>query len=117
MQFLQVIAILAQLLDPRPQPEELLRFPPQALAAETAALGKSLYKTLEGHRDFFPYRYWEFNALANNTWHISQAWEKLSYAHSLYEQGYTQTLRDTLDEIRNQIGHEAFYEGRMPIYP
>ena len=112
-----MIASLAAMLDNRPPVEDKDRFPSSEIASEAIELNAKYRTWLEANRPLDDHTGMWLKAMteADALWEI---WQSVANLHSVTDESgneyLLEELRNRLEELRDVMGEEAYYAGRLP---
>lgn len=111
MDWILIAALLSPLIDDRPPVEDLQRFPAAAICDEQIAAADRYWTHLQARLEWEPLNYWRLSTVAAEAAELRRAWSALRDAcvHS-----HPDWQREALRTLRERIGPEAYYAGRMP---
>lgn len=111
MTLLIVAFAVVPLLDDRPPLDDLNRFPPLCVAEEQLRLNRYYREHLEYRSMIEHHQFWALHAALVDADRLYAAWNMLRWA-CLY--GDPANRRDMLRQLRDVLGPDAYYAGRMP---
>ena len=109
---LEIVFILAALLDPRPAACEVNRFPPEWMIDDALTLNAEHKDWLYSEKIFHVQDWEGWEEVYTETGEIQRAWHLLRLARS--DHWSENCRRGFLEQLRELIGPEAFYAGQMP---
>ena len=111
MSLLDVALLFLPLLDDRPPPDDLLRFPPASVIEQELRSNRLYREHLESRITVEHHQAWTIYTTLVETDHLYAMWDALRWAR-LY--GDADNQRDMLKRLRELLGPCAYYAGRMP---
>jgi hypothetical protein len=91
-----------------------LRFPDRELVNELLSFNRAYRQHLCTRQSVDLGRWWEYRAALQETEHLYQVWDTVRDARCDYY--YVTVRRQALKKLRELIGEDAYYAGRLPPY-
>jgi len=97
-----------------PRVDDCLRFPDRAAATEMLEFNRTYRRFLDVRQQVEPARWCEFQDVLEETDHLYRIWDTVRDARC--DGYYVYSRRQALKRLREMIGAEAYYSGRLPPY-
>jgi hypothetical protein len=95
-----------------PSAEDALRFPSREVVNKLLEFNREYRQHLVNVRDAFPYRYWEYVFVIEETERLYRIWDLVRDAGCEYY--YITVRRQALKELRDLIGYDDYYRSKLP---
>jgi hypothetical protein len=101
---------------PAPEPHELYRFPPRPHVRQVLTFQRELRRNVEARQGVQCWRYWYYQEALDELAASYLAWDTLDDAWAM--EAHPQCCAAHLARLRDLLGPEAWYTGRMPpVFP
>jgi hypothetical protein len=97
-----------------PALHDCLRFPDRAAVNDLLAFNRAYRQHIDTRQPMELSRWWELRTALQETDHLYQVWDTVRDARCEYY--YVTVRRQALKKLRELLGEEAYYAGRMPPY-
>jgi hypothetical protein len=97
-----------------PSVHDALRFPTRAVVTENLDFNRSYRRYLDMRQPVERARWWEYQSALEETDHLYSVWDTVRDARC--ECYYVHIRRRALKTLRDLIGDDAYYAGRLPPY-
>jgi hypothetical protein len=95
-----------------PAMNDCLRFPDRDLVNELLSFNRAYRQHISARQPVELGRWWEYRATLQETEHLYQVWDTVRDARCDYY--YVTVRRQALKKLRELLGEEAYYAGRLP---
>jgi hypothetical protein len=103
----------AELAD-APPAQDCCRFPERTAVNEFLAFNRAFRQHLDIRQPGEPARWWELRTALQETDYLYQVWDTVRDARCEYY--YVTVRRQALKRLREMLGEEGYYSGRLPPY-
>jgi hypothetical protein len=97
-----------------PPAQDGCRFPDRATVNEYLAFNRAYRQHIDMRQPGEPARWWELRTALQETDYLYQVWDTVRDARCEYY--YVTVRRQALKRLREMLGEEAYYSGRLPPY-
>ena len=99
-------------LNTAPPLQDCMRFPDRALVSDLLAFNRAYRQHLDSQQSVELVRWWELREAIQETDRLYQVWDTVRDARCEYY--YVTVRRQALKRLRDTIGPESYYTGRLP---
>jgi hypothetical protein len=101
-------------LSDAPPAQDCCRFPERTAINEFLAFNRAYRQQLDMRQPGEPARWWDLRTALQEADHLYQIWDTVRDARCEYY--YVTVRRQALKRLRELLGEEAYYSGRLPPY-